>query len=82
MDFLKSTKGGPFGLAGVRIPEVKRRPPPPPKSAPDSKSFLIDEFEFLIYLKEVQGNRDQIYSKQFKKVISFILILVFIDSLR
>ena len=73
---------GPFGLAGVRIPEEKRRPPPPPKTAPDSKSFLIDEFEFLIYLKEVQGNRDQIYSKQFKKVISFILILVFIDSLR
>ena len=31
MDFLESTtKGGPFGSAGVRIPEGGGRPPPPP----------------------------------------------------
>ena len=35
MDFLKSTKGGPFGSAGGRIPERgTSAPPPPPKSAP------------------------------------------------
>ena len=35
MDFLKSTKGGPFGSAGGRIPEWRSCPPPPPKSAPE-----------------------------------------------
>ena len=36
MDFLKVPKGGPFGLAGGRIPEGRGRPAqsPPPKSAP------------------------------------------------
>ena len=37
LDFLKSTKGGPFGSAGGQIPEGKGRPrhPSPLKSAPD-----------------------------------------------
>ena len=38
MDFLKSTKGGPFGFAGGRIPEGKgaSAPRPLPKSAPEN----------------------------------------------
>ena len=37
LDFLKSTKGGPFGSAGGQIPEGKGRPRhhSPLKSAPD-----------------------------------------------
>ena len=53
MDFLKSTKGGPFELAGVRIPEEGGGcAPAPPKSAPEyivclaiGQNFFIQNFE-------------------------------------
>ena len=60
MDFLKSTKGGPFGLAGGRIPETgasarrrRRRRRRPLRSAPACGCSLKNSgfYVFLIFLK-------------------------------
>ena len=54
MDFLKSTKGGPFGLAGGRIPEGGGegvRPPALPKSAPDLDLLCKRAFILQLILK-------------------------------
>ena len=40
MDISNSSKGGPFGLAGGRVPKKERRPPAPLKSATVSQYEL------------------------------------------
>ena len=59
MDFSKSTKGGPFGSVGGRIPEG-RHVPPPPKSAPDYDN--IDAL-FCIFFLEKGFNFPWVLSK-------------------
>ena len=52
MDFLKSTKGGPFGSAGGRIPDGGGRRPPLPPNPPltvDTNPHMSSDFS-EIYL--------------------------------
>ena len=65
MDFLKSTKGGPFGSAGGRIPEERASEPPrpSPKSAP--------EMEYLYWFGECSENQFGRPKKKFGKIFEF-----------
>ena len=64
MDFLKSTKGGPFRSAGGRIPEEKASAPrPSPKSAP--------EMEYLYWFGECSENQFGRPKKKVDKIFEF-----------
>ena len=66
MDFLKRTKGGPFGSAGGRIL--------PLKSAPDTK-YPIEERGMKEFIRDTCPMSDQISSKRFSDLNNYLTSL-------